>query len=90
MIRSSKPNPTRQDRYVVMKPPSSGPTAAAIPADAPTSAYALRCIGPEKLPWIQGLHSGRSSDAPRPPDHGPEDDHREQALGQRHRQGPAA
>ena len=30
--------PTRQERYVVMNPPSSGPTAAAIAAEAPTSA----------------------------------------------------
>ena len=30
--------PTRHDRNVVMKPPRSGPTAAAIAAAAPTSA----------------------------------------------------
>ena len=29
----------RQERYVVMKPPTSGPTAAAIAAAAPTSAW---------------------------------------------------
>ena len=38
MISASSPNATRHDRYVVMNPPSSGPTAAAIDADAPTSA----------------------------------------------------
>jgi hypothetical protein len=38
MITASSANPTRQDKKVVMKPPSSGPTAAAIAADAPTSA----------------------------------------------------
>ena len=50
-----------------MKPPSSGPTAAAIAAAAPTSAYARRCIGPWKLPWISDCIAGRSSDAPSPP-----------------------
>ena len=38
MITASSRKPTRQDRKVVMKPPSSGPTAAAIAAEAPTSA----------------------------------------------------
>jgi hypothetical protein len=38
MITTSPKNATRQDRYVVMKPPSRGPTAAAIAAAAPTSA----------------------------------------------------
>ena len=38
MISASRPKATRQDRYVVMNPPSSGPTAAAIDADAPTRA----------------------------------------------------
>ena len=38
MITTSSANPTRHDRYVVMNPPSSGPTAAAIAAEAPTSA----------------------------------------------------
>ena len=35
---TSPKNATRQERYVVMKPPSSGPTAAAIAAAAPTRA----------------------------------------------------
>jgi hypothetical protein len=38
MITTSSAKPTRHDRYVVMKPPSSGPTAAAIAAEAPTRA----------------------------------------------------
>ena len=38
MITTSSKNPTRHDRNVVMKPPSRGPTAAAIAADAPTNA----------------------------------------------------
>ena len=38
MITTSPKNATRQERYVVMKPPTSGPTAAAIAAAAPTSA----------------------------------------------------
>ena len=35
---TSSRNPTRHDRKVVRKPPSSGPTAAAIAAAAPTNA----------------------------------------------------
>ena len=50
-----------------MKPPSNGPTAAAIAAAAPTSAYAFRCIGPSKLPWIRDCIDGSRSAAPRPP-----------------------
>ena len=38
MITTSSAKPTRHDRYVVMKPPIKGPTAAAIAAEAPTSA----------------------------------------------------
>lgn len=35
---ASSRKPTRQERYVVIAPPSRGPTAAAIAAAAPTSA----------------------------------------------------
>jgi hypothetical protein len=35
---ASPRNARRHERYVVMKPPTSGPTAAAIAAEAPTSA----------------------------------------------------
>jgi hypothetical protein len=38
ITRSSSRNAIRHDRYVVMKPPSNGPTAAAIAAAAPTMA----------------------------------------------------
>ena len=38
MITASSRKPTRHDRYVVMNPPISGPTAAAIAAAAPTRA----------------------------------------------------
>ena len=38
MMSASSTNATRQDRNVVMNPPINGPTAAAIAADAPTSA----------------------------------------------------
>ena len=38
MITSSSAKPTRHDRYVVMKPPINGPTAAATAAAAPTRA----------------------------------------------------
>lgn len=67
MITTSPRNATRQDRYVVMKPPSNGPTAAAIAAAAPTSAYARRCIAPSKFPWISACIDGSRSAAPRPP-----------------------
>ena len=49
------------------KPPSSGPTAAAIAAAAPTIAYAFVWAAPSKLPWISDCIAGSSSDAPRPP-----------------------
>ena len=67
MTTSSSRNAIRQERYVVMNPPSSGPTAAAIAAAAPTSAYAFRCAAPSKLPWISDCIAGSSSDAPSPP-----------------------
>ena len=57
----------RHDRYVVMNPPISGPTAAAIAAAAPTRAYTLRRSAPSKLPWINDCIAGSSSDAPSPP-----------------------
>ena len=38
MITASSAKPTRQESNVVMKPPSSGPIAAAIAAAAPTRA----------------------------------------------------
>jgi hypothetical protein len=50
-----------------MNPPSSGPTAAAIAAAAPTRAYAFFWATPSKLPWIRDCMAGSSSDAPIPP-----------------------
>ena len=50
-----------------MKPPSSGPTAAAMAAAAPTRAYAFRWAGPSKLPWMSDCMAGSSRDAPSPP-----------------------
>ena len=50
-----------------MNPPSSGPTAAAIDAAAPTSAYTRFCAAPSKLPWISDCIAGSSSEAPIPP-----------------------
>jgi hypothetical protein len=67
MTTTSSRKPTRHDRYVVTKPPSNGPTAAAIAADAPTSAYACVRAAPSKLPWISDCIAGSSSDAPSPP-----------------------
>ena len=64
---ASSANATRHEKYVVMKPPSSGPTAAAIAADAPTSAYTFRWAAPSKLPWISDCIDGSSNEAPRPP-----------------------
>ena len=52
---------------MVTKPPRSGPTAAAIAAEAPTSAYARLRAGPSKLPWMRDCMAGSRSDAPIPP-----------------------
>ena len=67
MTTTSRRNAIRHDRNVVMKPPSNGPTAAAMAAAAPTSAYTLVWAAPWKLPWISDCIDGSSSDAPRPP-----------------------
>ena len=67
MTITSPKNATRQERYVVMNPPSSGPTAAAIAAAAPTRAYARRCIAPSKFPWISDCIEGSRRAAPSPP-----------------------
>ncbi len=50
MTTTSRAKPTRHDRKVVTNPPSSGPTAAAIAAEAPTSAYAFLRAAPSKFP----------------------------------------
>ncbi len=50
-----------------MNPPSSGPTAAAIAAAAPTRAYTLLRSSPSKLPWMSDCIDGSSRDAPNPP-----------------------
>ena len=50
-----------------MKPPMSGPTAAAIAAEAPTSAYTRFWWAPSKLPWMSDCMDGSSSEAPMPP-----------------------
>jgi hypothetical protein len=57
----------RHDRKVVMNPPSSGPTAAAMAAAAPTRAYAFLWAAPSKLPWMRDCIEGSRSDAPIPP-----------------------
>ena len=67
MTTTSSRNPTRHDIVVVTNPPISGPTAAAIAADAPTNAYAFVRAVPSKLPWMRDCIAGKSSDAPRPP-----------------------
>ena len=58
-----------------MKPPISGPTAAAIAAEAPTSAYTRFCAAPEKFPWINDCIEGSSRRADAAEDR-PEDDDR--------------
>ena len=50
-----------------MKPPISGPTAAATAAAAPTRAYVAFWAAPSKLPWMSDCIAGSRSDAPRPP-----------------------
>ena len=67
MTTSSRAKPTRHDRNVVTKPPNSGPTAAAIAAEAPTSAYTRFWAAPSKLPWMSDCIAGSSSEAPSPP-----------------------
>ena len=67
MTTASSANPTRQVQTVVMKPPRSGPTAAAMAAEAPTRAYTRFCCAPSKLPWMRDCMAGRRSDAPMPP-----------------------
>jgi hypothetical protein len=67
MMIASPRNARRHDRNVVMKPPISGPIAAAIAAEAPTSAYTRAWALPSKLPWISDCIDGSSSEAPRPP-----------------------
>ena len=67
MTMSSRRKPTRHDRNVVTKPPSSGPIAAAIAAEAPTSAYTRFWAAPSKLPWMSDCMAGSRSEAPSPP-----------------------
>ncbi len=69
-----------------MKPPSSGPTAAAIAAAAPTSAYALRCIGALEVAVDERLHRRQQQRRAEPADDRPADDDRQQALRERHRE----
>ncbi len=67
MITTSRAKPTRHERNVVMKPPSNGPTAAAIAAEAPTRAYTRFWAAPSKFPWMSDCIAGSRSDAPSPP-----------------------
>ena len=67
MMTASPRKPTRQERKVVTTPPISGPTAAAIAAEAPTSAYTRFWCAPSKLPWMSDCIDGSSSEAPIPP-----------------------
>jgi hypothetical protein len=72
----SRPNATRQDRYVVMNPPSSG-------ADQRVHLL-LRVAG--EVAVDQRLHRGQEQRRSQATDDRPEDDDPGQALGQRHRQ----
>ena len=69
-----------------MKPPSSGPTAAAIAAAAPTSAYDLLLGRAFEVAVDERLHRGQQQRRAEPADDRPEDDDRRQALRERHRQ----
>ena len=69
MMSASIRKPTRHDRTVVTKPPITGPTAAAIAADAPTSAKTLG-VPPGHLPpvgqcrvWVPGKPPGHQARA---------------------------
>ena len=70
-----------------MKPPISGPTAAAIAAAAPTRAYVAFWAAPSKLPWMSDCIAGSRSDAPRPPITAQKMKIGTHGLGEGHRQG---
>ena len=59
MMTASSRNPARHESTVVMKPPTSGPIAAAIAPDAPTSANTFARALPSKFPWIRDCIAGR-------------------------------
>jgi hypothetical protein len=69
-----------------MKPPSNGPTAAAIAAAAPTSAYRPALHRPLEVAVDEGLHRGEQKGRSETSDDRPEDHDRQQGLRQRHRQ----
>ena len=83
---TSSAKPTRHERNVVTKPPSSGPTAAAIASGGPDQRVGLRPRRPLEVPVDQGLHRGQQQRRPEAADDRPEDDDRGQALRERHRQ----
>ena len=59
MITASSRKPTRHERSVVRKPPSSGPIAAAMAAEAPIRANTLARAFPSKFPWMRDCMAGR-------------------------------
>ena len=70
MTTTSSRKATRHDRNVVTKPPSSGPIAAAIAAEAPTRAYDPLLGGALEVAVDQRLHRGeqqRGAEATRSP-----------------------
>ncbi len=67
MITASSRKLSRHDQNVVITPPMSGPMAAAMAIDAPTSAYTLARAAPSKLPWMSDCIAGSKSEAPSPP-----------------------
>ena len=69
-----------------MKPPSSGPTAAAIAAAAPDQRVGPLLRGALEVAVDQRLHRGQQQRRAEPADDRPEDDDRGQALRERHRQ----
>ena len=68
MMTTSSRKPTRHDRYVVTKPPISGPIAAAIAADgADERVRLLHARRPRSCRGSATASPGSSSDAPSPP-----------------------
>ena len=86
MMRASIRKPTRHDRSVVKKPPISGPTAAAIARRGADERVDLRLHLALEVAVDQRLHRGEVERGAEPADDGPEDEDRDHALGEHHRE----
>lgn len=65
-ITTSPAKTQRQEKYVVQKPPISGPSATAMAAAAATNPYAAGRRSAAKFPATSGTIAGRISAAPTP------------------------